>query len=52
MKNAKKLKAADLKNIKGGASGTPDLSKCYCVCGGVVGGPEYCADYVSCPLDF
>ncbi|HBV16789.1 hypothetical protein [Chryseobacterium carnipullorum] len=55
MKNAKKLKKADLKNISGGGlntSGTienPNLSLCGCSCSGSVTGPWYCAQYIACP---
>ena len=48
MKNAKKLKKTDLKNIKGGSTETPDLSRCGCTCGGVVTGPDYCYEYIEC----
>ncbi|MBW7674018.1 hypothetical protein [Chryseobacterium chendengshani] len=49
LKNAKKLKSADLRNIAGGASGTPDLSLCGCSCSGAVTGPKYCPTYIACP---
>ncbi|MFC3161448.1 hypothetical protein SAMN05443633_101532 [Chryseobacterium arachidis] len=49
LKNATKLKKADLKNITGGASGTPDLSLCGCSCSGSVTGPKYCIQYIACP---
>jgi hypothetical protein len=49
MKNAKKLKKADLKNIVGGISGPVDLSKCGCSCSGSVTGPWYCVQYIGCP---
>ncbi|MFL9833099.1 hypothetical protein [Chryseobacterium terrae] len=50
LKNAKKLKQADLKNIVGGIKGgTPDLSLCGCSCSGAVTGPEYCVYYIGCP---
>ena len=49
MKNAKKLRKQDLKNITGGVSGKPDLSLCGCSCSGAVTGPEYCSIYIGCP---
>ncbi len=49
IKNAKKLKKADLKNITGGISGKPDLSLCGCSCSGAVTGPDYCSLYIACP---
>ncbi|MEG1589475.1 hypothetical protein [Chryseobacterium sp.] len=50
LKNAKKLKQADLKNIVGGIKGgKPDLSLCGCSCSGSVTGPEYCPQYIACP---
>ena len=50
LKNAKKLKQAELKNIVGGIKGgKPDLSLCGCSCSGAVTGPEYCPDYIACP---
>lgn len=49
LKNAKKLKKADLRNITGGVSGTPDLSQCGCSCTGAVTGPKYCSSYIACP---
>ncbi|ROH99332.1 hypothetical protein [Chryseobacterium daecheongense] len=49
LKNAKKLKKADLKNIAGGISGNPDLSLCGCSCSGSVTGPWYCVQYIACP---
>lgn len=49
LKNAKKLKQADLKNIVGGVSGNPDLSLCGCDCAGAVTGPYYCVQYIGCP---
>jgi hypothetical protein len=51
LKNAKKLKSADLKEITGGAGkiGTPDLSLCGCSCSGAVTGPKYCPTYIACP---
>ncbi|KFF01895.1 hypothetical protein [Chryseobacterium luteum] len=49
MKNAKKLRKADLKNIIGGISGPQDLSKCGCSCSGSVTGPWYCVQYIACP---
>ena len=51
LKNAKKLKSADLKNIVGGVGkiGTPDLSLCGCGCTGAVTGPKYCSQYIGCP---
>ncbi len=49
LKKATKLKKADLKNITGGVSGTPDLSKCGCSCSGSVTGPFYCVQYIACP---
>jgi hypothetical protein len=49
LKNATKLKKADLKNITGGVSGTPDLSLCGCDCAGAVTGPKYCVQYMACP---
>ncbi|MCD1116861.1 hypothetical protein [Chryseobacterium turcicum] len=49
LKNAKKLKQADLKNIVGGVKGgNPDLSLCGCDCAGTVTGPEYCPQYFGC----
>lgn len=48
MKNAKKLKKADLKNIIGGISGKPDLSLCGCSCSGSVTGPWYCVEHIAC----
>ncbi|TQM20764.1 hypothetical protein FB551_0438 [Chryseobacterium aquifrigidense] len=48
MKNAKKLKKQDLKNITGGVSGKPDLSLCGCSCSGAVTGPDYCSIYMGC----
>ncbi|MBO6183410.1 hypothetical protein NAL32_07930 [Chryseobacterium sp. Ch-15] len=48
LKNAKKLKQADLKNIVGGVSGNPDLSLCGCDCAGSVTGPLYCGNYIGC----
>lgn len=54
IKNAKKLKKADLKNITGGSlngSGViekPDLSLCGCSCSGSVTGPWYCVEYMGC----
>ncbi|MEY8759251.1 hypothetical protein [Chryseobacterium tongliaoense] len=48
MKNAKKLRKTDLKNITGGISGTPDLSLCGCSCSGSVTGPWYCVQYIAC----
>ncbi|MDF2551219.1 MAG: hypothetical protein K0R36_1054 [Chryseobacterium sp.] len=48
LKNAKKLKSADLKGIVGGVSGTPDLSLCGCSCSGAVTGPKYCPTYIGC----
>lgn len=49
MKNAKKLRKQDLKNITGGVSGKPDLSLCGCSCSGAVTGPDYCSIYIGCP---
>jgi len=51
LKNAKKLKTSDLKEIVGGAGkmGTPDLSLCGCSCSGSVTGPKYCPTYIACP---
>lgn len=49
MKNAKKLRKQDLKNITGGISGNPDLSLCGCSCSGAVTGPWYCVQYIACP---
>jgi len=51
LKNAKKLKNDDLKNIVGGVGkiGTPDLSLCGCSCTGAVTGPLYCSKYMGCP---
>ena len=50
LKNAKKLKQADLKNIVGGIKGgNPDLSLCGCSCSGSVIGPKYCPQYIACP---
>ncbi|UZT97762.1 hypothetical protein ODZ84_21735 [Chryseobacterium fluminis] len=48
LKNATKLKKADLRNITGGISGTPDLSLCGCSCSGSVTGPKYCGQYIGC----
>jgi len=48
IKNAKKLRKQDLKNITGGISGKPDLSLCGCSCSGAVTGPEYCSQYIGC----
>ncbi|MGG5210459.1 hypothetical protein ACQWU4_16155 [Chryseobacterium sp. MIQD13] len=48
MKNAKKLRKTDLKNITGGI-GKPDLSQCGCSCSGAVTGPLYCVQYIGCP---
>ncbi|NIF06402.1 hypothetical protein F3J23_13220 [Chryseobacterium sp. Tr-659] len=53
MKNAKKLKKQDLKNIVGGldsfGSIQIDLSLCGCSCSGAVTGPKYCSQYMACP---
>jgi hypothetical protein len=51
LKNAKKLKSSDLKDIVGGVGkiGTLDLSLCKCSCTGAVTGPKYCSQYISCP---
>lgn len=51
LKNAKKLKKSDLKDIVGGIGkvGTPDLSLCGCSCTGAVTGPLYCTQYMGCP---
>lgn len=49
MKNAKKLRKQDLKNITGGVIGKPDLSLCGCSCSGSVTGPDYCSTYIGCP---
>lgn len=51
LKNAKKLKNSELKNIVGGAGkiGKPDLSLCGCSCTGAVTGPDYCNIYMGCP---
>lgn len=51
LKNAKKLKSSELKNIVGGVGkiGTPDLSLCGCSCTGAVTGPAYCSQYMGCP---
>jgi hypothetical protein len=54
LKNGKKLRKEDLKNIiggvgKGGSLGTPDLSLCGCSCTGAVTGPKYCSQYIGCP---
>nr|WP_315035747.1 hypothetical protein [uncultured Chryseobacterium sp.] len=56
IKNAKKLRKADLKNITGGIDswgdvqvGNPDLSLCGCSCSGAVTGPWYCVQYIGCP---
>ncbi|AZA94016.1 Uncharacterised protein [Chryseobacterium nakagawai] len=48
IKNAKKLKKQDLKNITGGISGKPDLSLCGCSCSGAVTGPDYCSIHIGC----
>ncbi|AZB07958.1 hypothetical protein EG344_03370 [Chryseobacterium sp. G0162] len=48
IKNAKKLKKQNLKNITGGVSGKPDLSLCGCSCSGAVTGPDYCSIYMGC----
>ncbi|WP_241486020.1 hypothetical protein [Chryseobacterium angstadtii] len=55
MKNAKKLRKEDLKNISGGSwegsvnIGKPDYSLCGCSCSGSVTGPWYCSEYIACP---
>lgn len=49
LKNAKKLKKSDLKDIIGGVSGNPNLSLCGCDCSGAVTGPYYCVQYIGCP---
>ncbi|MFY1046585.1 hypothetical protein [Chryseobacterium sp. GP-SGM7] len=51
LKNAKRLKKTDLKEIIGGAGkiGNPDLSLCGCSCSGAVTGPSYCVQYIGCP---
>ncbi|AZA80083.1 hypothetical protein EG347_22605 [Chryseobacterium sp. G0186] len=54
IKNAKKLRKEDLKNITGGIGGsgnigTPDTSLCGCSCTGAVTGPKYCVQLISCP---
>ncbi|MDR6403397.1 MULTISPECIES: hypothetical protein [Chryseobacterium] len=54
LKNGKKLRKDDLKNIIGGIGGggtwgTPDLSLCGCSCTGAVTGPKYCVQYIACP---
>ncbi|AZA74849.1 hypothetical protein [Chryseobacterium indoltheticum] len=51
LKNSKKLKKSDLKDIVGGIGkvGTPDLSLCGCSCTGAVTGPLYCTQYMGCP---
>lgn len=51
LKNAKKLKSADLKEIVGGVGkiDKPDLSLCGCSCSGAVTGPFYCSSYIACP---
>ncbi|MET3037014.1 hypothetical protein ABXT08_12970 [Chryseobacterium sp. NRRL B-14859] len=56
IKNAKKLRKEDLKNISGGMDslgsvkvGNPDLSLCGCSCSGSVTGPWYCVQYIACP---
>lgn len=55
IKNAKKLKKADFKNITGGVIdlgpieiGNPDLSLCGCSCSGAVTGPWYCSQHIAC----
>jgi len=50
LKNSKKLKSSDLKEIVGGVGkiGTPDLSLCGCSCTGAVTGPSYCSQYIGC----
>lgn len=50
LKNAKKLKSSELKDIVGGAGngGTPDLSLCGCNCDGTMSGPKYCGQYMGC----
>jgi len=50
LKNSKKLKSSDLKEIVGGVGkiGTPDLSLCGCSCTGAVIGPLYCSQYIGC----
>lgn len=53
MKNAKKLRKQELKNITGGldswANVQIDLSLCGCSCSGAVTGPKYCVEYIACP---
>ncbi|CAH0161958.1 hypothetical protein MP478_03485 [Chryseobacterium sp. WG14] len=53
IKNAKKLRKEDLKNITGGIGGsgigTPDASLCGCSCTGAVTGPKYCVELIGCP---
>ena len=43
------LNSKQQKDIVGGISGTPDLSKCGCDCTGSVTGPFYCGFYMGCP---
>lgn len=49
MKNAKKLRKEDLKNITGGIGGPYDASQCGCSCSGAVTGPSYCVKLIGCP---
>jgi len=51
LRNAKKLKKDELRNIVGGVAiiENPDLSLCGCSCSGAVTGPKYCTDYIGCP---
>lgn len=53
IKNAKKLRKQDLKNITGGldswANIEKDISLCGCSCSGSVTGPKYCIEYIACP---
>lgn len=43
------LNSKQQKDIVGGISGDPDLSKCGCDCAGRVTGPFYCGFYIGCP---
>ncbi|WP_299207732.1 hypothetical protein [uncultured Dokdonia sp.] len=43
------LNSKQQKDIVGGISGDPDLSKCGCDCAGRVTGPYYCRFYIGCP---
>ncbi|MFC4633003.1 hypothetical protein ACFO3O_03745 [Dokdonia ponticola] len=43
------LNSKQQKDIVGGISGEPDLSKCGCDCAARVTGPFYCRFYIACP---